>query len=75
MGTVGSEVVKQLSSDASTYSIKTGVHSIENANGTGGGESQPEPGNETCEPTLIIDDDSASRVANFLKIIGISSTD
>jgi uncharacterized protein YbjT (DUF2867 family) len=31
-GTVGSEVVKQLSSDASSYNIKAGVHSIENAN-------------------------------------------
>jgi uncharacterized protein YbjT (DUF2867 family) len=31
-GTVGSEVVKQLSSDASTNNIKAGVHSIENAN-------------------------------------------
>ena len=31
-GTVGSEVVKQLSSNALSYNIKTGVHSIENAN-------------------------------------------
>ena len=31
-GTVGSEVVKQLSSNASGYNIKAGVHSIENAN-------------------------------------------
>jgi uncharacterized protein YbjT (DUF2867 family) len=31
-GTVGSEVVKQLSRDASNYNIKAGVHSIENAN-------------------------------------------
>jgi uncharacterized protein YbjT (DUF2867 family) len=31
-GTVGSEVVKQLSSDASSYDVKAGVHSIENAN-------------------------------------------
>ena len=31
-GTVGSEVVRQLSSDASSYEIKAGVHSIENAN-------------------------------------------
>lgn len=31
-GTVGSEVVKQLSSDSSSYNIKAGVHSIENAN-------------------------------------------
>ena len=31
-GTVGSEVVKQLSSDASSYNIKAGVHSTENAN-------------------------------------------
>lgn len=31
-GTVGSEVVKQLSRDASSYNIKVGVHSIENAN-------------------------------------------
>jgi uncharacterized protein YbjT (DUF2867 family) len=30
-GTVGSEVVKQLSRDASNYNIKAGVHSIENA--------------------------------------------
>ena len=30
-GTVGSEVVKQLSRDASGYNIKAGVHSIENA--------------------------------------------
>jgi uncharacterized protein YbjT (DUF2867 family) len=30
-GTVGSEVVKQLSRDASSYNIKAGVHSIENA--------------------------------------------
>ena len=72
-GTVGSEVVKQLSRDASSYSIKAGVHSIENENETGE-ESQPEPGNETSEPTLITDDDSSSTVANFLKIFGISST-
>jgi uncharacterized protein YbjT (DUF2867 family) len=32
-GTVGSEVVKQLSRDASSYNIKAGVHSIENAKG------------------------------------------
>ena len=31
-GTVGSEVVGQLSRDASSYNIKAGVHSIENAN-------------------------------------------
>ena len=31
-GTVGSEVLKQLSNDASSYNIKAGVHSIENAN-------------------------------------------
>jgi uncharacterized protein YbjT (DUF2867 family) len=31
-GTVGSEVVKQLSRDALDYNIKAGVHSIENAN-------------------------------------------
>ena len=31
-GTVGSEVVRQLSSDASSYEIKAGVHSIENTN-------------------------------------------
>jgi uncharacterized protein YbjT (DUF2867 family) len=31
-GTVGSEVVKQLSRDALNYNIKAGVHSIENAN-------------------------------------------
>ena len=31
-GTVGSEVVKQLSIDASNYNIRAGVHSIENAN-------------------------------------------
>jgi uncharacterized protein YbjT (DUF2867 family) len=31
-GTVGSEVVKQLSRDASNYNIKAGIHSIENAN-------------------------------------------
>ena len=30
-GTVGSEVVEQLSRDASSYNIKAGVHSIENA--------------------------------------------
>jgi uncharacterized protein YbjT (DUF2867 family) len=30
-GTVGSEVVKQLSSDALNYNIKAGIHSIENA--------------------------------------------
>ena len=30
-GTVGSEVVKQLSRDASNYNIKAGIHSIENA--------------------------------------------
>ena len=30
-GTVGSEVVKQLSRDASRYNIKAGVHSIESA--------------------------------------------
>ena len=30
-GTVGSEIVKQLSRDASSYNIKAGVHSIENA--------------------------------------------
>lgn len=30
-GTVGSEVVKQLSRDASSYDIKAGIHSIENA--------------------------------------------
>ena len=31
-GTVGSEVIKQLSRDALNYNIKAGVHSIENAN-------------------------------------------
>jgi uncharacterized protein YbjT (DUF2867 family) len=31
-GTVASELVKQLSSDASRFNIKAGVHSIENAN-------------------------------------------
>ena len=31
-GTVGSEVLKQLSNDASCYNIKPDVHSIENAN-------------------------------------------
>ena len=31
-GNVGSEVVKQLSIDASNYNIRAGVHSIENAN-------------------------------------------
>jgi uncharacterized protein YbjT (DUF2867 family) len=31
-GTVGSEVVRQLSRDASSYNIKAGVHSVENAN-------------------------------------------
>jgi uncharacterized protein YbjT (DUF2867 family) len=31
-GTVGSEVLKQLSNDALSYNIKAGVHSIENAN-------------------------------------------
>jgi uncharacterized protein YbjT (DUF2867 family) len=30
-GTVGSEVVKQLSRDAPSYNIKAGIHSIENA--------------------------------------------
>ena len=30
-GTVGGEVVKQLSRDASNYNIKAGIHSIENA--------------------------------------------
>jgi uncharacterized protein YbjT (DUF2867 family) len=30
-GTVGSEVIKQLSRDASNYNVKAGVHSIENA--------------------------------------------
>ena len=30
-GTVGSEVVKQLSRDASGYNIKAGVHSIESS--------------------------------------------
>jgi uncharacterized protein YbjT (DUF2867 family) len=29
-GTVGSEVVKQLSRDASSYNIKAGIHSVEN---------------------------------------------
>jgi uncharacterized protein YbjT (DUF2867 family) len=29
---VGSEVLKQLSNDASSYNIKAGVHSIDNAN-------------------------------------------
>jgi uncharacterized protein YbjT (DUF2867 family) len=31
-GTVGSEVLKQLSNEASSYNIKAGVRSIENAN-------------------------------------------
>lgn len=31
-GTVGSEVVRQLSRDALNYNIKAGIHSIENAN-------------------------------------------
>jgi uncharacterized protein YbjT (DUF2867 family) len=30
-GTVGSEVVRQLSRDASSYSIKAGIHSVEKA--------------------------------------------
>jgi saccharopine dehydrogenase-like NADP-dependent oxidoreductase len=30
-GTVGSEVVKQLSRDASSYNIKVGIHSIESS--------------------------------------------
>jgi uncharacterized protein YbjT (DUF2867 family) len=31
-GTVGSEVVRQLSRDTSSYNIKAGIHSVENAN-------------------------------------------